>query len=59
MTARSIQEHQLRDRLLTIDSYLRDFERPTLCVDIYILSKMTSDRVTFLLNLLILNKLYA
>lgn len=59
MTARSIQEHQLRDRLLTIDSYLMDFERPTLCVDIYILSKMTSDRVIFFSNLLILNKLHA
>lgn len=59
MIARSIQEHQLRDRLLTIDSYLMVFERPTLCIDIYILSKVTSDRVTFLFNLLILNKLNA
>lgn len=59
MTARSIQEHQLRDRLLTIDSYLMDFERPTLCVDIYILSKMTSDRVIFPINLFSINKLHA
>lgn len=59
MTAGSIQEHQLRDRLLTIDSYLMDFERPTLCVDIYILSKMTSDRVTFSINLFSINKLHA
>lgn len=58
MIARSIQEHQLRDRLLTIDSYLMVFERPTLCVDIYILSKVTSDRVTFFLNLFSINKLH-
>lgn len=59
MTVKSIQEHQLRDRLLTIDSYLMDFERPTLCVDTYILSNVTSDRVTFLFNLFSINKLYA
>lgn len=35
-----------------------DFKRPTLSDDICILSKMTSDRVTFFFNLFSINKLH-